>query len=81
MEDHKGDQDGFEQGWSDSMNGKPAVPQPGISFGMFDVAYLKEFKSAYLDGHATACREMQRRKALLQSKRIDNHQALERDNV
>ena len=81
MEDHKGDQDGFEQGWSDGMNGKPAVPQPGISFGMFDVTYLKGFKTAYLDGHATACREMQRRKTLLQSKNQQNSHVLERDDV
>lgn len=81
MEAHKGDQDGFEQGWSDGMNRKPALPQPKIAFGMFDVAYLKGFKAAYLDGHTTACKEMQRRTALLQSNHPQRRNALERDDV
>lgn len=81
MEENKGDQDGFEQGWSDGMNGTPAVPQPTIAFGMFDVAYLKEFKAAYLDGYTTACKEMQRRTALLQSKHTIERDELERGDV
>jgi len=81
MEAHKGDQDGFEQGWSDGMNGKPVMPQPTITFGMFDVAYLKGYKAAYLDGHVTARKEMQRRRALLQSNHPQKRNALERDDV
>lgn len=81
MEAHKGNQDGFEQGWFDGMNGKSAIPQPAITFGMFDAAYLKGFKAAYLDGHATACKEMQRRRALLQSNHPQKSNTLERDDV
>lgn len=81
MEAHKGDQDGFERGWHDGMNGKSAMPQPTITFGMFDVAYLKGFKAAYLDGHATARTEMQRRRALLKSNHTQKSNALERDDV
>ena len=81
MEAHKGDQDGFEQGWSDGLNGKPSAPQPTITFGMFDVVYLKGFKTAYLDGHATARKEMQLRRALLQSNYPQKSNSLERDDV
>ena len=61
----KADKDGFEQGWFDGLHGQPAIAKPALSPGLFDLEYLKRFKAAYLDGHATAQQEMARREELL----------------
>ncbi len=60
---------GFEQGWFDGLHGKASNPRPALGIGLLDLDYLKAFKASYLDGHATASEDMQRRqRALLQSK-------------
>lgn len=75
------EQEGFAQGWFDGLHGQPSIPRLALSPGLFDLAYMKRFKSAYLDGHATATKEMQRRKILLQSRSLHEDQILERDDV
>lgn len=65
------EQEGFAQGWFDGLQNQPAIPKPAISPGMFDLEYLKRFKISYLDGHATALREQERREILLQKKTQD----------
>ena len=73
---------GFEQGWFDGLHGQPVHPKPVLGVGLFDLDYLKVFKAAYLDGHATLKAEMDnRRKALLQTRSHQHSIEHERSDV
>ncbi|PCH68864.1 MAG: hypothetical protein COC12_09650 [Rhodobacteraceae bacterium] len=74
------DHDGFAQGWFDGLNGQPACPRPELGPGMFDLEYLKHYRAAYADGHATATRERERREVLRAVRSSQAIQEHERDD-